>query len=214
MSSTLRGKATAWLALVLGLASSAIAQGISVSCWDDLAKQTGCAVHTKRFPIVSNGKGRDAYVETTAKPVKDPSGDCANTSRLFVRQAGQPFQLVYITRPSTYLLGNDLQIVGWSGDLLLLNDRDWQYASDYDSNKVVIYNAMTGTFATPDLAKLVAQQLKVDCELRAVARGWEAGHVAFEVSEAAVDLDDDQRCLRGKPALWTFDLKAKQVAPK
>jgi hypothetical protein len=209
MSSTLLHKV--WAIGILFFATASAAQ-VSLSCWDNLEKQTGYRLHTKKTPVVSNGKGWEAYVEMEARPARLESGSCVNTSRLMVRSArGKTFQAVYITRPSPYMLGNDLQILGWNGESLLFNDWGWQYASDHDSNQVVIFDATSGTFEAPDLGKMVAEKLQIPCDLRSVAKKWEGGQIYFEVSET--ELGEVDGCLQGKPKAWLYDRHGGTVKP-
>lgn len=209
MSSTLFHKATTTIFLLLTTLSAA---QVSLSCWDNLEKQTGYRLHTKKTPVVSNGKGWEAYVEMEARPARLESGSCVNTSHLMVRAApGKIFQPAYLTRPSAYMLGNDLQILGWNGDALLFNDWSWQYASDHDSNQVVIFDATSGTFESPDLGKMVAEKLRIPCDLRSVAKKWEGGQVYFEVSET--ELGEVDGCMKDKPKTWLYDRHASEVKP-
>jgi hypothetical protein len=120
MSSTLLYKVSLSFALLAG--SFAVAQQAFVTCWDDKDQTKNYSRHISKTPVVTNDHGWQVYIEAEASPAKLASGNCVNTSRLMLRPPKGQFRPVYITRPSEWTLGNDLNILGWWGDKLLFVD--------------------------------------------------------------------------------------------
>ena len=210
MSSTLLYKVI--LPTVLLFANLAVAQQAFVTCWDDKDQTKNYSHHATKTPVMANDHGWQAYIEAEANPAKLASGQCVNTSRLMLRAPKGSFRPVYITRPAEYTLGNDLAILGWSGDQLLFIDTTWQYGSDAFSHQVVILDAPSGTFSMPDLGKMVAEQLQLKCDLDPMAKGWKDGKVVFGVADTELGTDDPAGCMAGKPTLWIFDPKLLTVS--
>jgi hypothetical protein len=194
-----------------------VAQETFVTCWDDVQKETNYRFHRLRGPVLTNAHGWQVYVDAEARPARMNTGQCVNTSRLMMKAPkGGAFVPVYITRPGESALGNDLKLLGWSGDQLLFIDTSWQYASDAYSHQIVIFEAPSGTFSMPDLGKIVAEQLRLKCDLDPVAKGWNEGKVLFGVTDTELGTKDPAGCMAGKPKWWVFDPKnlSVSVAPE
>jgi len=105
----------------------------------------------RRPILLSPDRQNQAYAEIAAV-AHGPLGQCANTTKLFVRRRGnKEFHLVYRQDPSEYELFNDIKIVDWSPDsrYLLAELGIGQWGSDFGGSTHLLYDAKSGAI-TPE----------------------------------------------------------------
>ena len=210
MSSTLRYK----VLLLLLLSVSAFAESPFITCWDNMDRKTGYRAHSWKSAAVSNQGGANAFVELKALPT--PHGDCTNTSRLYVRQSNDlPYKLVFTTRVEPDTQGNSLEIVGWSGNQLLLNESSWTYHGDAFYSQPVVYDAKTGTVSRPKIGDLISAQIHKDCSIKAVAKRWVSSEIELTAQDYEIDYGTDEAdgCLTGQPKTWLFNPASSELRP-
>lgn len=94
--------------------SQDLSQTLNVSCGDKFV-----AKDVKGSVLMSPGNGSRAYSEVL---VRASSGNCTNSSRLFVQSpsSGKQYNLVFLQEPTEMQRGNGIRIVDWSRDGRLL----------------------------------------------------------------------------------------------
>jgi hypothetical protein len=213
MSSTLLYKA--FIALVLTASASSLAQQPFVTCWDDMSRKVGYRTHIWKSTAFSNQEGASALVELEAKPTAHD--DCTNTSRLYVRQsADQPYTLAFTAPVDSDTQGNSLELVGWSGKQLLLNESSWTYHGDAFYSQPVIYDIETGSVSRPKIGELISTEIHKDCVVKAVATRWLGQEIELTAQDNDVEYSDDEAdgCLTGRPKVWIFNPSSNVVRPK
>lgn len=170
-------------------------------------------------PLVISRKGRRAaYVEVVATKPSSPvfGAECANTTRLLVSHRGGPFRPAILIEPKRVRLGNGMKIVDWSRDsnLLLLEEYDWQWASDAPiGHHVVIFEPASGATHELEMDVLTDGRSSERCTADVRVLGFTADNgvvveaqifTGLEMGEELEDVAPEERC-EEVTETWVFD---------
>jgi hypothetical protein len=161
-----------------------------------------------------------AYVEV------DIRSGCLQTSRLWIGSTGEGYRVTYLIAPRPLAMGNGMEILGWSSDLLLVRTEQWQYGSDAeDTQGVIAIHPATGMVYEPNLEAIPQAHKGKRCSYRVLDAGFAAGtemtilvrarlSTAIEPPDTEEDVPEAERCGNAEET-WSFNLhtgETKQVA--
>lgn len=182
-----------------------------LSCGD---KQPYSSYAARSQILLSPDGNHSAYVETKANWA---NGECVNTSKVFVQNNSDPYQVVFLQEPTEMLTGNGIRLIDWSrsSNSLLFEVQQWEWLSDADlSHEVQIYDAVTGVFKTVPLEHEITS-LGEGCLVKVEPLGFsESGEVVLRFSaKQYFDPEGKRRkpACNAKQGIWIFDPKSNRL---
>jgi len=120
----------------------------------------------------------------------------------------QAFQLVFLKKGWRFALGNGLRLVQWSADGRFLLVEVWigQFASDWASNDVLVYDARDDLAVELPLARILKDHFGKGCEASVNPLGFdEKDRVLLDLNPWFEEGDDQpaaESCLRAQSVAW------------